>query len=151
VIGIKKTSAIKSKCHTFTGCSREWPKLCHMSITHSPVSKELKQLAMILADWAALAPAATIYLYGSRVRGDHRPDSDVDIYISWGKPDDPDLEWWTKNNEQDFADINAKLPGRLQILEDNDPLNFKIRAAAVVYEDRQVKCVHLPPKTISRP
>jgi predicted nucleotidyltransferase len=36
----------------------------------------------ILAEWAADAPV-TVYLFGSRARGDHRPDTDVDLYIQY--------------------------------------------------------------------
>jgi predicted nucleotidyltransferase len=36
--------------------------------------------AGIPADWIEPAPGApAVYLFGSRVRGDHRPDSDVDV------------------------------------------------------------------------
>jgi predicted nucleotidyltransferase len=42
------------------------------------VNDEVKQLARTLADWAA-DKSVTVFLFGSRVRGDHRPDSDVDV------------------------------------------------------------------------
>jgi Nucleotidyltransferase domain len=45
-------------------------------------SDELKALAATLAGWAR-DRCLTIFLYGSQVRGDHRPDSDVDIHIAW--------------------------------------------------------------------
>jgi predicted nucleotidyltransferase len=108
--------------------------------------KELKALAGVLADWSAPAPGAILYLHGSRVRGDYRRDSDVDVFIEWVTIGDRDLEWWTANNEEYFASINAKLPGVLQILETNDPLKHKIIAAPIAYEDRSVRCVLLPPK-----
>ena len=43
-------------------------------------SDELKELASILAEWSR-GHAVTVYLYGSRIRGDHQPDSDVDVRI----------------------------------------------------------------------
>ena len=42
--------------------------------------EDAKEIARILADWAA-GQSITVHLFGSRVRGDHGPDSDVDIYI----------------------------------------------------------------------
>ena len=111
------------------------------------VTDELRELARILADWAEPARGATLYLYGSRVRGDHRPDSDVDVCFDWHGPcEAADLDWWTSNNQEDFATINTMLPGKLQILELNDPLKNKIVTATVVHEDRNVRCVRLPRK-----
>lgn len=109
-------------------------------------TKDLETLACILADWSSPASGATIYLYGSRVRGDHKPTSDVDVCFDWGAVGEGDLGWWTANNETDFQEINTQLPGRLQILEMNDPLRIKIMSAPVVHQERNVRCVFLPPK-----
>jgi hypothetical protein len=98
--------------------------------------------------WAALAQGATLYLYGIRVRGDHRTDSDVDVCFDWHGPfGDTDLQWWAANNQEDFAAINAKLSCKLRILETNDPLKHEIVAAPVIHQDRNVRCVLLPPKS----
>ena len=43
-------------------------------------SQEVLDLAKIIADWSASAPNFTFYVFGSRVRGDNRPDSDVDLH-----------------------------------------------------------------------
>jgi predicted nucleotidyltransferase len=102
-------------------------------------------LARILAEWTT-GRQLTLYLYGSRVRGDHRPDSDVDIHIKWGDPDNDCVRWWSDENEEWFKTINSKLPGPIQILERMDPLADSIMAAHVVYEDRTVRCVWLKPK-----
>ena len=107
---------------------------------------DLVELAYILASWAAPAPLATIYLFGSRVRGDHRLDSDVDIFVHWTDVDDDLLWWWSENNETDFAAIKALLPGPLKILESDDPLGMRIRAAEAVHKDGNIICVWLPPK-----
>ena len=115
------------------------------------VIKDLEVLAYILADWAAPAQGVMLYLYGSRVRGDHRTDSDVDVCIDLGVVGEAAVTWWTTNNQEEFASINAKLPGRLEILELNDPLKCKIFAATIVHQDRNVRCVILPPKRALSP
>jgi hypothetical protein len=44
-------------------------------VTEILMNNELEALAEILAEWIDSAPAIpTVYLFGSRVRGDHRPD-----------------------------------------------------------------------------
>jgi len=67
------------------------------------------------------------------VRGDHRPDSDVDVRIIWKDcaPSDEAVEWWTLQNETDFAEVKALLPGPLKIHADaTDDADSHIRAAA---------------------
>ena len=111
------------------------------------VFSELKDLARLLADWAAPAPGVTVYLFGSRVRGDHGPTSDVDVCFQWrDRVGDGDVRWWTINNEEDFAAIKPKLPGPLKILEQADAWYQRVVAADVVHQDRNVRCVWLPPK-----
>jgi hypothetical protein len=56
------------------------------------------------------------------------------------------MQWWMDVNDDLFQSINAKLPGPLQILEEQDPLHYEIEAGEVVYEDRNVKCVFRAPK-----
>jgi predicted nucleotidyltransferase len=107
------------------------------------ISDELKALARILADWATPASTSTICLYGSRVRGDHGPNSDVDIRADWAGTHD-EVSWWTEINQSDFADINAKLPGKLHVLPSNDPVKDKVRFGTVIYRDRNISCVLLP-------
>jgi len=91
------------------------------------IRDDLVALAAILADWSAPAPASTLFLFGSRVRGDHLPNSDVDVSIAWGGISEADLDWWSKNNEELFVTIDRLLPGKLQILEENDPVTHKVR------------------------
>ena len=110
---------------------------------------DFKSLAENLADWSA-PTNFTIYLFGSRVRGDHRPDSDVDVVIEFGhQVTDADVEWWSENNREAFASINAVLPGRLEITERNSKLAHDVIASATnpVYRDRNVICVWFPPKS----
>jgi predicted nucleotidyltransferase len=105
-------------------------------------------IAKVLADWSA-GRDLSIILFGSRVRGDHRPDSDVDVLIAWNFVRDEDLEWWLPQQEDDFPDLNASLPGRLHILEDNEPVAGAVRSAAATpfHLDRNVICVWRPPKS----
>lgn len=112
------------------------------------VAPELVALATTLADWSE-GTNLTIYLFGSRVRGDYRDDSDVDVVIEIGAATDFDVEWWMRENAEDFATIKSKLPGPLNILESNEPVADKVRAVATspFYQDRNVICVWLPPKS----
>lgn len=108
---------------------------------------DLEKLACILADWVEPAKGFDIYLFGSRVRGDHRTDSDVDVVIPIPRlPTPSDAAWWSEINEDNFKAINAELPGPLQILENSDPIADKVRSARVVYCDRQVTCVWMEQK-----
>jgi predicted nucleotidyltransferase len=109
------------------------------------VVPELSALAKSLADWAAPAPAAVIYLYGSRVRGDHTASSDVDICVEFPKAQTSDVQWWTNNNQDDFKSISDQLGARVEILERNSPIRSKVISAPVVYQDRNVRCIWLPP------
>ena len=115
-------------------------------VEHPGMSKRgdgLMKLARILADWAE-GVSATVYLNGSRARGDHREDSDVDIHVAWGpRIDNESAQWCHRENDDWFRTINSKLPGRLQILEPTDPLCHAVESAPVIHEERNVKCVVL--------
>lgn len=109
---------------------------------------DLPRLAEILSDWSS-GTTFIIYLFGSRVRGDHRSDSDVDVLIPIpDSPTDFDVDWWGRHNRDFFAEIDARLPGKLHILENDEPLAPKIIEAAQnpIYRDRNVICVWLDPK-----
>ncbi len=111
------------------------------------VSAELRELARLLADWAVPAPNTTLYLFGSRVRGDYGPTSDVDLCVDFGKhPDTADVHWWTINSAKDFAAIKPLLPGPLKILERQDDWWWRVVSAQVVHQDRNVRCIWLEPK-----
>ena len=107
------------------------------------VNDKLQHLARTLADWAA-DKSVTIFLFGSRVRGDHRPDSDVDIFVQFGDMTEATAVWWTEQNSEDFASLKGRLPGALKILDANAPLVLSVKKAEVVYRDRNVVCVSLP-------
>jgi len=44
--------------------------------------------------------------------------------------EDGDADWWLASNQEEFASINALLPGPLKILENDDPLSDKVVEAA---------------------
>jgi predicted nucleotidyltransferase len=108
-------------------------------------SDDFTALASVLADWATGAPGFKLYLFGSRVRGDHRSDSDVDLSVEFAVIGDREMDWWMSNNQDEFSSINTKLPGKLHILEENDPVTRKVRSGPVLHQDRNVLCVWLPP------
>jgi predicted nucleotidyltransferase len=105
------------------------------------VTLELADLARKLADWAAPATGTTIYLYGSRVRGDHKPDSDVDLCIEFPNPTRDDIDWWSANNKEDFSTVASTLGARVEILERHSPIRPDILIAPVVHQARNVRCV----------
>jgi Polymerase beta, Nucleotidyltransferase len=116
------------------------------------MNSDLLDLATIFAVW--LEPAPTIpalYLFGSRVRGDHRPDSDVDVrvFVNEWSLDRQDICWWTEQDKMDFADLKAKLPGPLAVHirspDDADPAILAGRKKPVLTVGRVI-CVWTPPK-----
>ena len=111
---------------------------------------ELRKLAEVFAEWCEPATGLQqVYLFGSRVRGDNRPDSDVDIRIfmeEW-RPDAAACQWWTHQNISDFEELKAKLPGPLAIHRDTPDLaDAAIRAGArqPVLTVGKVVCISTP-------
>jgi predicted nucleotidyltransferase len=115
------------------------------------MNSELTAVAEVIAKWLDGAPGVAVaYLFGSRVRGDHRPDSDVDLrlYTNEWKLDDTTMRWWMHQNETDFAELKAQLPGPLAIhRETSDAADAAIKAgrATPVLTVRKVVCVWTPP------
>ena len=112
---------------------------------------ELQLLAAIIDEWVRDAPGIhEVYLFGSRVRGDHRPDSDVDIrlFIDEWQPDVRTVDWWTHQNGTDFAELKSRLPGPLAIHRENaDAPDEAIREGRKNPKLRigKVVCVCTPP------
>jgi predicted nucleotidyltransferase len=109
------------------------------------VNEDVKQLARTLADWAA-DKSVTVFLFGSRVRGDHRSNSDVDIFVQQGSVTRETAVWWTVQNSENFASLRALLPGPLKILDAHAPLVPSVMKGKVIYRDRNVVCVSMLPK-----
>jgi len=125
---------------------RPTQRLDEMDGPMSKVNDDLRQLARTLADWAA-DKSVTVYLFGSRVRGDDRADSDVDIFIQRGKATRETAVWWTVQNSEDFASLRARLPGKLKVLDAHAPLVPAVLEGKVIYRDGNVVCILLPPKS----
>jgi predicted nucleotidyltransferase len=86
----------------------------------NPANPELEALAEIIAQWVEPVPdRLELYLFGSRVRGDHRVDSDVDVRVyleEWTfDPEGKLAQWWALQNETEFRDVQKLLPGRLDL------------------------------------
>jgi predicted nucleotidyltransferase len=117
-----------------------------------PVPPDLPALAKIFAEWIQPVPdIPAVYLFGSRVRGDHRRDSDVDVrlYVHEWDVCQKTLCWWQTQNETDFAELKARLPGPLALHRENqDDADAHIRAGREnpVLKVGRVVCVWTPPK-----
>jgi hypothetical protein len=121
---------------------------------------DLSALAETVARWVdEVEDVPAVYLFGSRVRGDHRPDSDVDLCLvmdEWGGGD-AGTAWWIRQNEAGFADLKAVLPGPLPgrdghpHRDDHDPALRWVREARadpsrIVLQVRKAVCLWTPPK-----
>jgi Polymerase beta, Nucleotidyltransferase len=124
----------------------------------NPANPELEALAEIIAQWVDPVPGVpAVYLFGSRVRGDHRPDSDVDVRVypeEWTyDPEGKLVQWWTSQNETEFGKLQKLLPGRLHLGRDrrdwDNEVDEAIRAARnhpPVLVLRKVVCLRTPPR-----
>ncbi|WP_083856188.1 nucleotidyltransferase domain-containing protein [Reyranella massiliensis] len=119
----------------------------------SQPSPDLVDLTRVVAAWAA-ARAVKIYIFGSRVRGDHGPLSDVDLYIdlSEAHKDNETVHWWTRQQETSFADLTPYLPGPLgknghETLDPQDLVMVsRITSGKAIWAYCNVICIWLPPK-----
>ena len=119
-------------------------------------SLELRSLAETVALWVDdVIGVPAIYIFGSRVRGDNRPDSDVDlcVFLTEWKPTAACLHWWKAQHESDFTDLKAALPGPPKLhLETWDAAHTWVKAAradplCAVLRIRKAVCLWTPPKT----
>lgn len=79
---------------------------------------DLSQIGAAVAKWARSKPIVMrVYLFGSRVRGDHRPDSDLDIAVELV----PDLDesgglaTWMHEKKEWIEELKALIPLKLQL------------------------------------
>jgi predicted nucleotidyltransferase len=75
------------------------------------INPDLKRHAEIIAKWAEKLPLKNVYIFGSRVRGDARPDSDLDVAIEFEFPSTVnEAMWnWYYQNETDFGELKKAL------------------------------------------
>jgi hypothetical protein len=76
----------------------------------------LQYLAETVSQWVeGVSGVQHVYIFGSRVRGDYRPDSDVDIriFVEKMKLDPLTLAWWDRQHRENFASLKNSLPGPL--------------------------------------
>ncbi|MFP5076594.1 nucleotidyltransferase domain-containing protein [Rhizobium sp. YIM 134829] len=65
-----------------------------------------EQLAAI-HEWAAQNPlVVAVHLFGSRIRGNARPDSDLDVAVDLGFGEDVGVTWWIHKDAWD-AELSA--------------------------------------------
>jgi Polymerase beta, Nucleotidyltransferase len=119
---------------------------------------ELAALAEIIARWVAPAPGVpAVFLFGSRVRGDHRPDSDVDVRLypeEWTYDESrATMRWWMEQQATEFAELQKQLPGRFDLgrypmdwNRETDRVIAAARERAPVLVVRKVVCLWTPPK-----
>ena len=105
----------------------------------------LSAVVEAVAGWSAPAPDATVYLFGSRVRGDDHAASDLDVFVDVSRVTSrAAVRWWSDNNSDGFAALHALVPFRVEILHPDDRLSALIRSAPVVEAFGNVRCVALP-------
>jgi predicted nucleotidyltransferase len=79
---------------------------------------EIDEVRHIVATWAETEPLVQkVWLFGSRVRGTERPDSDIDIAIEIQKLPNDSCAWTTFVYEKERlkAAIQARLPMPVQL------------------------------------
>lgn len=116
-----------------------------------PPEEERLTLISTLADWADTIPAiSSVILFGSRARGDHRADSDVDLRIEFDYGgSQEDFQGWLLADARGFADLKIRLPGPLSLHQDDDDvviLLIQEARAQPLLSMRKVICVATPPK-----
>ena len=74
---------------------------------------DLKSLANVIAQWADQRPAIEqVYIFGSRVRGDARPDSDLDIAVEFVQNLTTEATSdWTQHSQVVGEELKAALGG----------------------------------------
>ncbi|MPZ34340.1 MAG: hypothetical protein GEV13_25720 [Rhodospirillales bacterium] len=110
------------------------------------IPDSLEKLVDDLLPWTSRMPTIKFYIYGSRVRGDHRSDSDIDICFDTDTAAACDVvELQIQETDDDFS-LPAKYRSRIWDQSKRwGELRDKIRSAPVKYYKGNIICVDLPP------
>jgi predicted nucleotidyltransferase len=81
------------------------------------LSHELKEWGSVVAAWARAKPSiAEAWFFGSRVRGDHKTDSDLDVaLVMVGDSRDRRYTAWHFSADGWAAELNALLPVKVDL------------------------------------
>jgi predicted nucleotidyltransferase len=117
-------------------------------LTLDAAHPDLERQANVIADWAENLPLKRVYIFGSRVRGDAAPDSDIDVAIEFEfQADSEAMRNWIYQNDSGFAELKTALGVPLSLHHDcRDSAWPVIRAGAVkpVFSVGKVLCVITP-------
>jgi hypothetical protein len=86
-----------------------------------------------------------------RARGDHRPDSDIDlrIFVDELELDPQTMAWWMRQNQTECAELKSQLPPyALHVHTHPEVFDAHIKAARASPKLKigKVACVCIPPK-----
>ena len=115
-----------------------------------PVAQSRNHRAMPDRELKSIAERE-VYLFGSRVRGDHRLDSDIDlrIFVDELELDAQTMTWWMHQNQTECAELKSQLPRyALHIHSRPEVFDVHIKAARASPKLKigKVACVCIPPK-----
>ena len=105
----------------------------------------IEEIKKVVKDWATSQPLVKkAYLFGSRVRGDFKPDSDLDVAVELhlGADDGNILSTWMFEEDEIKGNLQDLIPFKLQLeLLDgkNTPtvLNAVKESGILVYENQK--------------
>ena len=108
---------------------------------------ELPAIASTLANWSAGKPLVSrVWVFGSRARGDHRSDSDVDVAIeldlahSEGMDESGGLATWMFDTKGWREEIEALVPYKLDLQQyrgtDTPTIHKALATSSVLVYDK---------------
>jgi predicted nucleotidyltransferase len=110
------------------------------------IPDRLEDLVDDLLCWTRKMPTVTFYIYGSRVRGDHHRESDVDICFDVEQARAHDtIELQIQELEEDGFDLPERY--RCRVWDQSKhwtELRERIFSAPVKYRKGNIVCVELP-------
>jgi predicted nucleotidyltransferase len=101
-----------------------------------PLSSELEEWSKLIAAWAEAKPKIMeVWLFGSRVRGVSRPDSDLDVaVVVFGDTLDARYTVWHFSVDEWSIELNALLPVQVDLDLGNPEISTKIVGPALKRE-----------------